>query len=208
MKKNLIRRQLLFVSTIIIIAIILFATTIINAFAAHNYKLNAETNTVQAQEPIIETVTVEKIKTVEITKRQYFDIPLSEYVQDVIFDECEKYDISPALVIAMIYQESRFDDTAIGDNGRSYGLMQIQKRYHKDRMVKLGCTDLLDPTQNIKVGIDLLAELKAQNDNIFWVLMAYNGGISYANKQIKNSNISNYARDIIIKSHELNIIKQ
>ena len=202
------QKQINFVVTIIIIAIILFATTIINAFAAHNYKLNAETNTVQAQEPIIETVTVEKVKTVEVVKRQYYDIPLSEYVQDVIFDECKKYNISPALVIAMIYQESRFDDTIIGDNGRSYGLMQIQKRYHKDRMIKLGCTDLLDPTQNIRVGVDLLAELKAQNNDIFWVLMAYNGGISYANKQIKNNNISNYARDVIIKSHELNIIEQ
>lgn len=208
MKQNLIRRQLLFVTTIIIIAIVLFTTTIINAFAAHNYKYNTKTNSVQIQEPIVETVTVEKIKTVEVSKRQYYDIPLSEYVQDTIFDECEKYNISPALVIAMIYQESRFDDTVIGDNGKSYGLMQIQKRYHKDRMTKLGCTDLLDPTQNIKVGIDLLAELKTQNDNIFWVLMAYNGGISYANKQIKNNNINNYARDVIIKSHELNIVEK
>lgn len=207
MKQNLIRRQLLFVTTIIIIAIVLFVTTIINSFAAYSYKAKSMSTPITTQD-IINTITVEKIKTVEITKRQYYDIPLSEYIQDTIFDECEKYNLSPALVIAMIYQESRFDDTVIGDNGRSYGLMQIQKRYHKDRMTKLCCTDLLDPTQNIKVGIDLLAELKAQNDNIFWVLMAYNGGVSYANKQIKNNNISNYARDVIIKSHELNIVEK
>ena len=46
----------------------------------------------------------------------------------------------------------------MGDVHESFGLMQIQPKWHEDRMRRLGVTDLLDPEQNVRVGADLLSE--------------------------------------------------
>lgn len=157
----------------------------------------------------VETVVIEKVveverEVVEIeTEMAYFDVPLSHEVQDTIFVECEKYGISPAIIVAMIERESRYKESVVGDNGRSFGLMQIQKRWHEQRMADCGCDDLLDPIQNVKVGIDYLAELKEKNGNIFWMLHGYNGGIAYANKQAKNGDVSDYAASVIARAYEL-----
>lgn len=140
------------------------------------------------EEPVIEEV----VPTVE-----YFDVPLDESLQDHIFAECEKYDVEPALVVAMIQRESRFDADVIGDSGRSFGLMQIQKRWHSERMEKLGCTDLLDPYQNVTVGIDFLAELIGSGKGVEWALMAYNGGPSYANRLRGEGRVSDYASGVM-----------
>lgn len=133
----------------------------------------------------------------------YFDVPLSEDVQDHIFTECERYGISPEIVIAMIERESSYDYTAVGDDGRSIGLMQIQTKWNLQRMIDLDCTDLLDPYENITVGIDILAELQEQNNDIYWMLMAYNGGASYANRQTESGVISDYALTVVERSKEL-----
>ena len=77
----------------------------------------------------------------------YFDVPLSEDLQDHIFSLCEEYVVEPAIVMAMIERESRFKPDVVGDSGRSVGLMQIQKRWHSERMARLGVTDLYDPYQ-------------------------------------------------------------
>lgn len=134
---------------------------------------------------------------------KYYDVPLSEELQTYIFDECEKHNISPAIIIAMIEKESRFTTDAVGDSGNSLGLMQIQPKWHKARMDKLGCNDLLNPYQNITVGIDIVAELKEANSDIYWVLMAYNSGIGNANKRIVSGNYSDYALEVVERATEL-----
>ena len=136
--------------------------------------------------------------------RKYFDVPLSSQIQDCIFEECEKHNISPALVVALIERESIYDANTIGDNGQSFGLMQIQPKWHTKRMEELNCTDLLDPCQNIKVGVDILAELEQQNPYIYWVLMAYNGGAKAANERLASGDISDYANYIVERANELN----
>ena len=135
----------------------------------------------------------------------YFDVPLSEDLQDHIFAECETRGIDPAMIIAMIERESRFDVDAIGDSGRSYGLMQIQPKWHGARMEKLGCDDLLDPYQNVTVGIDLLEELIARGKGVEWALMAYNGGPSYANRLSEKSIVSDYAASVMASSRAMDI---
>lgn len=161
----------------------------------------------------LEVITVEPVETVEeepefaiveeVDSVRYFDVPLDEGLQDHIFEVCEKYDVDPSVVVAIIRKESTFRDGRVGDNGRSYGLMQIQLKWHKERMVKLGCTDLLDPYQNITVGVDYLAELIHKDKGLAWALMAYNGGPSYANKQVKAGNVSSYARVVMADSENL-----
>lgn len=133
----------------------------------------------------------------------YFDVPLDEDLQDYIFLLCRDHNIKPELVISMIKKESNFNSSSIGDNGNSYGLMQIQPRWNQSRMESLGCTDLLDPYQNITVGIDLLSELFDTGKSVEWVLMAYNGGTSYANRKEKSGEISNYAYTVLNNSEKI-----
>lgn len=135
---------------------------------------------------------------------KFFDVPLSEELQLHIFSECDKHNIAPAIVIAMIERESNYKADVLGDNGNSYGLMQIQPRWNAERMDKLGCQDLLDPFQNVTVGIDLLAELIDENPDLYWVLMSYNGGPEYADARMKSGKISDYAKWVVARASELN----
>lgn len=146
-------------------------------------------------EPVEEEIVIEEAE----PEVMYFDVPLDPELQDHIFAECEKYGVEPAIIVAMIERESRFKADAVGDSGRSQGLMQIQKKWHSERMEKLGCDDLLDPYQNVTVGIDFLAELIGKGRGVEWALMAYNGGPSYANKKVAAGEVSAYATEILRK---------
>lgn len=148
--------------------------------------------------PLVNQTTVEPLE-----KVTFYDVPLSEELQIHIFEECEKHNIAPAIIIAMIERESNYKADAIGDNGNSLGLMQIQPKWNQERMDRLGCTDLLDPFQNVTVGIDIVAELKGKNSELYWVLMAYNGWTEYANKRMESGNISEYALGIVEIASEL-----
>lgn len=143
------------------------------------------------------------VKPLEQYETEYYDVPLSEELQLHIFKECEKHNIAPAIIIAMIEQESDFDASDIGDNGNSYGLMQIQPKWHTGRMGSLGCTNLIDPFQNVTVGIDYVAELKDRNNDLYWVLMAYNAGPSKATEWFNNGIYSEYALEVVERASEL-----
>ena len=111
-----------------------------------------------------------------------YPVPLDTDLQLFVVQECEKVSIAPEVIFAVIQKESSFRAGVVGDNGRSFGLMQIQERWHKERMDKLGVDDLLDPYQNIMVGVDYLGELVNRYEDIDMALMAYNAGASGANK--------------------------
>ena len=153
------------------------------------------TMTEATTEKIIEVTTT--VVVTEAPKVKYFDVPLDKSLQDYIFEVCASYDVDPALVVAIIKKESNFNDDAEGDSGRSLGLMQIQPRWHQARMDRLKCPDLLNPYHNVTVGTDLLAELFRSGKSLEWVLMAYNGGASYANKKVAAGEVSDYARTVI-----------
>lgn len=133
----------------------------------------------------------------------FFDVPLSEEVQNHIFTVCDSYGIDSALVIAIIERESNFTIDSVGDEGRSFGLMQINKQWHEKRMEELGVTDLFDPCQNITVGVNYLAELREQGNNLHWLLMAYNGGASYADEMMTQGLVSDYALEVLMRSKEV-----
>ena len=71
----------------------------------------------------------------------------------------KRYGLDSKIIKALIEEESGWVASAEGDNGNSIGLMQIQERWHKERMKRLGVTNLYDSEQNITVGCDILAEL-------------------------------------------------
>ena len=74
-----------------------------------------------------------------------YDVPLSDDLVLHIIDVADENNIDPELILAIIKQESNFDASAIGDSGRSFGLMQVQKKWHGERRQRLGYTDLLNP---------------------------------------------------------------
>lgn len=148
---------------------------------------------------MVDVVELPDVEAHEPPGRTYFDVPLEEELQDYIFDICEEYGVDPELIVSMIFHESNFDSAVIGENdsGYSYGLMQIMPRWNYDRMEKLGCLDLLNPYQNVRVGVDLLAEYIQKGYGIEWALMAYNGGPSYANRKAAEGIVSGYATRIM-----------
>lgn len=134
---------------------------------------------------------------------RFYDVPMSEDLQMHLFIECDGYNIAPAIILAMIERESSFDASAIGDEGESFGLMQIQPRWHKETMDMLGCDDLLDPYQNIRVGVKIIADLKEKNPDLYWVLMNYNMSPRKAKELWEKGQYSDYAIEIVERASEL-----
>lgn len=129
---------------------------------------------------------------------RYIDsCPLSPKTQREIFDICAGANISFELVMALIYQESGWDPACVSDKGQSVGLMQVQERWHREVMDKLGCSDLANPVQNVRVGTELLRRYFIEYQEPAWALMAYNGGQAYADRMIEAGKISRYAAAVL-----------
>ena len=157
---------------------------------------------------------INKIKTAnkETTTEKviYYDIPLSKELQDYTRRICEEYgNVDETLVYALIKQESNFRVKALGDNGRSKGLMQIQEIWHKERMKKLGVDSLMTAKGNIRVGIDILSEKIDKYDDLGKALTAYNAGDGGAYKYYFSKGIyaNDYAKKIIKNKDKFKILE-
>lgn len=126
-----------------------------------------------------------------------YDVPLDAELQRYIIDSAEANGIDPAIIMAMARKESTYRAEAVGDGGNSLGLLQIQPRWHKARMKKLGCTDLLDPYQNVTVAVDYLCELLNKHGSIDKALTAYNQG-HY------NGTVTKYAKTVLAYAKQIN----
>ena len=131
------------------------------------------------------------------------DIPLDAEEQRLLWQACEETGITYELALAVIWKETNFRNVK-GDGGDSYGYMQVQEKYHRERKDRYGVTDLMDPYGNFLVGCDYLAELAAKDRGIEWVLHGYNGGPSYANDMAKAGKTSQYVKDVL---NYMNILK-
>ena len=135
--------------------------------------------------------------TANVNEEVLYPVPLDAELQAHIIEECSRTGIDPAIIMAMAFQESSYNASAIGDNGNSFGLCQIQPRWHQERMDKYGVTDLLNPYQNVTVCVDYLEELLARYDgNIGQALTAYNQGSIMGV-------VTSYAKDILANSEAL-----
>lgn len=136
-----------------------------------------------------------------------YNVPLDYDLQLYIIQTCEELNIDAGVVMAMIFYESSYQADAIGDGGNSLGLMQIQERWHKERMKRLDVTNLLHPYQNVTVGIDILAELLDEYDgNVEMALMAYNAGRAGADQYwfSKGEYSNDYSRKVVELARLLN----
>ena len=140
-------------------------------------------------EPVLQREVVEPAKP--------YDVPLDADLQHHIIAQAEAHGIDPAIIFAIAYRESSYNAAAIGDNGNAIGLLQIWPYWHSGRMERLGCTDLLDPFQNVTVGIDFLAEqIDRYDGDVEKALTAYNQGHF-------NETVTDYALAVLAMAEEL-----
>lgn len=121
------------------------------------------------------TEVVEEIVVID-TEPLYFieGIELSEELQEVLYNACEEFGVPYELAVSMVWKESRFHNS-VGDSGNSLGYMQIQPRWHQDKMEALGVYDLMDPSGNFRVGCMILSQLLSQY-SVEDALSVYNTG--------------------------------
>lgn len=93
------------------------------------------------------------------------NIPLSEDLQFILQDACLEHGVEFAVALGLIEVESDFKIGA--DNGLSYGLMQLNRRYFPDN---------LPPGENIVYGVEYLGQLIARYETLEAALCAYNAG--------------------------------
>lgn len=147
---------------------------------------------------------------------KYYEIPqeykdaggaFPEVVQVYLWCECKEYGVDYYTVLALIEIESGYKWDKTGDNGNSKGYMQIYEKWHTERMDAEGVTDLYNPYQNIRVGLNYLREiqdkyLSSSGENC--VLMVYNMGESTAKKLWKDKIYSSeYSRSVLKRTQEL-----
>ncbi len=127
------------------------------------------------------------------------DVP--QEVVEISEELGSQYNICPELIQAICWKESRFQADA--ECGGCVGIMQVSTKWHKDRMKRLGVTDLKNIRQNMTVAVDYLSELEETYEDIGVVLMIYNGDSSADDVMCYGSDISTYADEILSISAEL-----
>lgn len=106
---------------------------------------------------------------------------------------CKQYGVRYDLVVALIEKESGYKFDKVGDDGHSIGYMQIYEECHRDRMERLNVTDLMNPYQNVLVGIDYLSELIERYGTIQDALAAYNYGEKGAREHLWSNGVYVYS---------------
>lgn len=129
------------------------------------------------------------------------DTFLSKEAVDACEEYGEEYNICPELLMAIAEAESSGNPKA--ENGSCKGLMQVSEKWHKDRMERLGVTDIFDTSGNILIATDYLCELFEKYEDVGMVLMVYNGDSNAKNYMNGKAKLSGYAEKILERSAEL-----
>lgn len=109
----------------------------------------------------------------------YYDIPLSQEMQEYIQILCRHYELDHKLVLAVIWHESNFEENAKSETN-DYGLMQVNAIHMQ--VQDLTEKDLLDPYKNVKTGISLLSDAFQVTTDPEKALMVYHFGERGARK--------------------------
>lgn len=126
-------------------------------------------------------------------------IEITDEVRELCGIYGRRYGISPELLQAMIWTESRCIPSAQSPDKSCKGLMQVKPSCHHERMKRLGVRNVFDPAGNILVGTDYLAELIVKHDALEAALGAYNGDAGAAEGRY----VSWYAKKVLEISQAL-----
>ncbi len=119
-------------------------------------------------------------KAAQAHARLYTDGSISPY-DPLVRQFAEMYNFDWRLIVAQMYQESRFDPNVVSPSG-ARGLMQIMPRTARE----LGFHNLKDPPTSIHAGVKYMdvmqdrapRELDASN-RVFFALASYNAGMGH-----------------------------
>lgn len=139
-------------------------------------------------------------------KVMYYDISLSEELQDELFKLCDEYDIDEKLMLSVMFVESSYRTDVISKTN-DYGLMQINKINHEWLGELLNIEDFLDPIQNMRAGVYLFSQyMVATDENIHKSAMMYKSG-EYGAKRLFNKGVceSAYSRKVVKVMNELKL---
>ena len=120
--------------------------------------------------------------------REAWEIFFPLVAWNTIKQEAKRYGIDPYIAAGLIRQESVFNPTAISRVG-ARGLMQVmpatgQVISRKQGIGSITAADLYNPTINVKLGMNYLAQMLGQFGKIEYAAAAYNAGPGRAQRWI------------------------
>lgn len=123
--------------------------------------------------PKVEVVVVEEPEAVEVVeelkKAPFENIPLETHYQLFLESKCEEYDVDFWLAVALMESESSFDLDAVGDKGKSVGLMQINKCWWDADIFE--DKNVYEPCDNIEMGLTILSDLLTRYEPVYAIQM-------------------------------------
>ncbi|HEV8686813.1 MAG TPA: lytic transglycosylase domain-containing protein [Gaiellaceae bacterium] len=121
--------------------------------------------------------------------------------EHIVRGHAQNYDLDPALVAAVIYQESKFRAGARSDSG-ALGLMQLLPQTAKGIATRTGgsrfeVSDLLEPELNIRYGCWYLRHLLDKYGSLDRALAAYNGGQGNVDRGVQYPETRHYVDRVL-----------
>lgn len=128
------------------------------------------------------------------------EVEIPEDYESYLIEVCNTYNICPEFVEALIWYESGWKpDVKVGS---FVGLGMIHEGYAKERMERLGVSDLTNAYQNMIVTVDLLSEFFEEYEEPCKVLDRYNGQL-HSDAWYEKGNMTRYSKKILELSEEL-----
>lgn len=194
--------------TTLILIIILLITVVHFTGNKNSIEENKETTTTVC----INNNFVEETKEIE-ESFIFYNIPLCEEVQRYIWNECEKYQLSYELVLAVIQKESNFNHQAVSSSGADRGLFQLNKGTYPWIAQQLGIKNfnVFNVEHNIQAGVWYLNYIKTHweeknyKDEELTILMlnSYNQGIGGCTRYVQNNGYSYYYAKKVLEYKEI-----
>lgn len=130
-----------------------------------------------------------------ISDNNSLELEKAEKIIMTTFNESERENIDPVLMLSVISVESKFNQYAKSHMG-AVGLVQVMPRYHKTKIKALSeeSLDMWSIEGNIKLGVNILKEyLTVSNGDVTRALQMYNGSLgdrtrSYSKKVLHQKN--------------------
>jgi soluble lytic murein transglycosylase len=121
--------------------------------------------------------------------------------EEIVRGHARNYELEPALLAAVIYQESRFNARAESESG-AIGLMQLLPDTAKGIAVRTGGSrfqvdDLYDPEINVRYGSWYLRHLLNKYGEVNKALAAYNGGQGNVDRGVQYAETREYVSRVL-----------
>lgn len=113
------------------------------------------------------------------------DLHLATDIARYIIDATADKDIDPVWILAMAWQESKFNPRSVSKHG-AVGLLQILPKTAQEEF-NVPRNRLFDPKTNIEVGVEYLNQLRKQLGSLKMATVAYNQGIGNVKRGTYNT---------------------